>query len=87
MRSWIGEMKTAERGPFEAIRWFCEDGSVRPARAGCAGHGGGIQHGERNSRVKEMRAGGYVMVTTDVEGGGKRYLTIAVNEGNSGGLR
>jgi hypothetical protein len=79
MRGWIAEMKIAERGPFEAIRWFCEDGSVRPARAGCSGHGGGIQHGERNSRVKEMRAGGYRIVNIFAEMDGEEFAGPAAD--------
>jgi hypothetical protein len=65
--AWIEEMKTAPRGPFEGIRWFCEDGSVRPARAGCSGHGGGVQHGEWTPRVKEMREGGYLIANFFVD--------------------
>lgn len=59
LRVWIDEMKDAPRGPFERLAWFCEDGSVRGARAGCSGHGGGVQHGLWNARTKEIRAGGF----------------------------
>jgi hypothetical protein len=73
LRSWVDEMKTAPRGPFEGIRWFCEDGSVRPARAGCSGHGGGVQHGEWTARVKEMRAGGYRIANLFVDLDGSEF--------------
>jgi hypothetical protein len=67
LRARVAEMKEAPRGPFVAIRWFCEDGSVRPARAGCSGHGGGFQHGEWTDQVKEMRAGGYLIANLFVD--------------------
>jgi hypothetical protein len=28
--NWIREMKSAERGPFSRIRWFCKDGQILP---------------------------------------------------------
>ena len=62
LRAWIEEMKESPRGPFERIRWFCEDGTVLPPKAGaCVPHGGGIQHGEWNARAKALREGGYVV--------------------------
>ncbi len=72
LRSWVEEMKSSERGPFQVIRWFCNDGTVHPARPyPCTERGGGVQHGEWNARVKEMREGGYqvanVLSTLPVE--------------------
>jgi hypothetical protein len=59
-RQWIKEMKTSPKGPFSRIRWFCKDGSVLPPKAyACKDHGGGVQHGEWNGRVKQLRADGY----------------------------
>ena len=58
-RKWIQEMKSSERGPFSGIRWFCNDGSIRPARAGCSRHGGGIQHGQWSKKTEELRDAGY----------------------------
>jgi hypothetical protein len=59
-RGWIEQMKTAERGPFARIRWFCDDGTVLPPTPnGCAGHGGGHQHGEWSDRTRELRGQGY----------------------------
>ncbi len=58
-RGWIEEMKAAERGPFERIRWFCNDGTVLPPKAyACEPHGGGHQHGEWSDRTVELRAAG-----------------------------
>jgi len=59
LRGWIDGMKRSERGPFESIRWFCSDGSIEPARAGCGRHGGGVQHGDWNARAVALREGGY----------------------------
>ena len=59
-KSWVKEMKTAPRGPFKRIRWFCNDGSILPPKPyACRDHGGGRQHGEWSGRVKQMRAEGY----------------------------
>lgn len=72
LRAWIDEMKSSERGPFHAIRWFCSDGTVHPARPyPCEARGGGVQHGEWSPRVTRMRDGGYrianVLATLPVE--------------------
>jgi hypothetical protein len=59
-RSWIVEMKSAPRGPFSRLRWFCADGSVlEPSAYSCADHGGGVQHGEWTERTRQLRAAGY----------------------------
>ncbi len=64
LRSWIEDMKTSERGPFQHIRWFCKDGAVLPPTPyGCADHGGGSQHGEWTGRVKQLRAAGYAVAS------------------------
>lgn len=62
---WIENMKTAERGPFSRIRWFCEDGSILPPKAyACGSHGGGVQHGEWSEQTKTLRAEGYYIANT-----------------------
>jgi hypothetical protein len=59
-RQWIREMKTAARGPFSRLRWFCNDGTTLPPQPfGCAEHEGGHQHGEWSARTRELRAHGY----------------------------
>jgi hypothetical protein len=64
LRGWIEEFKTAPRGPFENIRWFCADGSVlAPEPYACAERGGGVQHGALNERARALRAGGYEVAT------------------------
>lgn len=68
LRSWIQEMKEAPRGPFERLRWFCEDGSVLPPKAGaCVPHGGGVQHGEWNERAVALRENGYLVANVLAE--------------------
>ena len=53
-------MKEAPRGPFQDVRWFCNDGSVLPPKAyACAQHGGGVQHGELNRKARILREQGY----------------------------
>jgi len=61
MQAWIRGFKDSERGPFELIRWFCFDGRIRPARAGCGGEDKGVQHGDWNQQARTMRANGYAV--------------------------
>ncbi len=64
-RLWVETMKTAERGPFSRIRWFCADGSVLPPKAyACGSRGGGVQHGEWSDKTKTLRAEGYYIANT-----------------------
>jgi hypothetical protein len=58
-RAWIEAMKASPQGPFGGIGWFCNDGTVRGPRAGCSGHGDGIQHGTWSQRTLELRAQNY----------------------------
>jgi len=58
-RVWIEEMKSSPQGPFSGIGWFCNDGTVRGPRAGCSGHGDGIQHGTWSERTLALRGDGY----------------------------
>lgn len=60
----IEQLKNDPRGPFERIRWFCKDGTIEPVGGrACAGHGGGVQHGEWKESVKQLRAEGYPVAT------------------------
>jgi len=59
-RKWVGGMREAPRGPFERLRWFCNDGTVHPPKPyPCEERGGGYQHGEWNRKTVELRAAGY----------------------------
>ena len=59
-KSWVVQMKAAPRGPFHGIRWFCKDGVILlPRDYSCGVHGGGVQHGQRTSKAKQIRASGY----------------------------
>jgi hypothetical protein len=63
-RAWIEQMKSDPRGPFSAIKWFCQDGSVLPPTPfACKPHGGGYQHGAWSARTQELRAKGYFIAT------------------------
>ena len=71
MRSWVTQMKTADRGPFSRIRWYCNDGTVHPPRPyPCESRGGGVQHGEWSDRTQTLRDQGYyianVFATMDI---------------------
>jgi len=60
MRSWVQAMKESSRGPFQHIRWFCNDGTIRPPEEyACREHGGGVQHGEWTQQARTLRANGY----------------------------
>jgi hypothetical protein len=60
LRTWVQEMKSSPRGPFERLRWFCTDGTILPPKEyACKDHGGGVQHGEWTDQVKLMRDNGY----------------------------
>ncbi|HEX9652830.1 MAG TPA: PEP/pyruvate-binding domain-containing protein [bacterium] len=47
------EFKKDARGPYQAIRWFCPDGTVIPAQERCA-QPGGIQHALPKDRVAQL---------------------------------
>ena len=58
--SWIENMKSAPRGPFRRIRWFCNDGTIHPPKQyACSERGGGVQHGEWSQDTLQLRADGY----------------------------
>jgi phosphohistidine swiveling domain-containing protein len=60
LRSWVQAMKKSSRGPFEHIRWFCNDGTIQlPEEYACREHGGGVQHGEWNQQTRTLQASGY----------------------------
>jgi hypothetical protein len=59
-RDSIARMKSAERGPFARIRWFCNDGTELPTGSyACAQHNGGYQHGEWSEATLALRSQGY----------------------------
>ena len=61
-RSWISEMKSAERGPFSRLRWFCRDGTILPPEPyACEEHGDGFQHGQWSQKTLELRREGYLI--------------------------
>ena len=59
-RHWIQDMKISQRGPFNGINWFCNDGTIQPPEPySCRDHGGGVQHGDWSSHTKTLRSNGY----------------------------
>lgn len=63
-RHMIGAMKENLLGPFSAVRWFCEDGTVLPPiPSGCGKHGEGRQHGKLSDEALELRSAGYEIGT------------------------
>ena len=61
-RAWVDEMKTLHRGPFQRLRWFCNDGTVFPPKPyPCQERGGGHQHGQWNEKTLELRRQGYLL--------------------------
>jgi hypothetical protein len=59
-RAAVERMKSAERGPFSRVRWFCNDGTeLPPDNYACAGHEGGFQHGEWSPATLALREQGY----------------------------
>ena len=75
MRSWVQKMKTAPRGPFKHIRWFCNDGTIQlPKEYACRERGGGVQHGEWSDRVKELRANGYFIANVFADVRAQEFL-------------
>lgn len=49
----IKKYKTDERGPYQAIRWFCPDGTVLPPQERCP-QPGGIQHALHKDTVTRL---------------------------------
>ncbi len=74
MRAQVTAMKTAPRGPFESLGWFCKDGSTQPARRGCSGHGGGIQHGRLGRNALALRASGFEVANVLAELDAGRFV-------------
>ena len=53
LRNLIQAFKKDERGPYQAIRWFCPDGTVLPAQQRCP-QPGGIQHALQKEVVQRL---------------------------------
>jgi len=57
VRELVQALKRDPRGPFQAIRWFCPDGSVRPPQERCS-EPGGRQHGLLKNAVGDLHERG-----------------------------
>ncbi len=53
LRQLVQAFKQDPRGPFQAIRWFCPDGTVLPPKERCA-QPGGIQHALHKDVVQKL---------------------------------
>ncbi|MBK5292688.1 MAG: hypothetical protein JJE04_13540 [Acidobacteriia bacterium] len=54
-RKILASFKSNPRGPFERIRWFCNDGAVLPPEGTpCRARGGGYQHGELSANALKL---------------------------------
>ncbi|MBN2410807.1 phosphoenolpyruvate synthase [candidate division KSB1 bacterium] len=51
--SLVKEFKADERGPYQAIRWFCPDGTVLPPTERCT-QPGGVQHALNKNIVTKL---------------------------------
>ena len=68
LRTIVESMKDNPRGPFERIRWFCNDGAILPPKAyACADHGGGRQHGEWSDETLRLHKEGFPVANVMVE--------------------
>lgn len=79
---WIEQMKTAPRGPFTNIKWFCNDGSIQPPKAyACSQRGGGRQHGNYSDKSSTLRSEGFyianVLSAIDIDAFLKQETYIA----------
>ncbi len=74
-KSWITQMKSAPRGPFHGIRWFCKDGVIlQPRDYSCNVHGGGSQHGQWTQQTKIIRAAGYNVANVFADFDSRRFF-------------
>ena len=54
LRALVRSLQEDRRGPFQAIRWFCPDGSVLAPRRRCS-QPGGVQHGLLKDSVRALQ--------------------------------
>ncbi len=74
-KSLVVQMKSAPRGPFHGIRWFCKDGVIlQPRDYSCNVHGGGVQHGIWTDQTKSLRAAGYQIANVFAGFNAKRFF-------------
>lgn len=63
-RALVEAMVAAPNGPYSRVVWFCNDGSIQPARPfACRGHGGGVQHAEYSPERERLAELGWPVGT------------------------
>ncbi|MBU0971946.1 MAG: PEP/pyruvate-binding domain-containing protein [Proteobacteria bacterium] len=67
MLQWVQELKKDPRGPFQGIKWFCQDGQVLSAQERCPAPGG-IQHGVLKDRVLRLEQDKKIYLSTQLAG-------------------
>jgi len=53
-QSYLKELKDDRRGPYAAIKWFCEDGSMREAKDPCPDPMKGWQHAIYKPKIEQL---------------------------------
>ena len=66
----IEKYKTAYRGPYKDLRWFCDDGTLNPPKEPC--ENGGVQHARYSDEVMALGEKshlflGQILASTDFE--------------------
>lgn len=62
IKALITRLRNNIRGSYKSIQWFCEDGSVRPAKDPCPDAIGGIQHATYNDEVVTLAKTNHVFL-------------------------
>ena len=52
----IEDFKKDPRGPYQRIRWFCDDGTMREPKDPCPDAVGGVQHASYKQVTEELAA-------------------------------
>ena len=56
-RNALATMKKNPKGPYQRLRWYCNDGTVQPpAGTPCKERGGGVQHAELTGMAQQLES-------------------------------
>lgn len=63
-KAWLDEMRSNERGPYQGVAWYCNDGTEQlPKKYACVDHGGGKQYGVLKKEAKKLAEHGLYVGT------------------------